>query len=253
MVPFNNGEKLRTARMRERSKGVHDHSTGQLKLSLILTSKPLYVESLNLFLPIYTFLEEALERQQHDAHLGKLYPLLPQLARAPGFRKDIDFYRENRTLTTPPEVDDYVAYLKQLEEENPVALVAWYYHMYMAIFAGGFIIQKCVRKTMKLSSSNEGVQAFMFQDNPKMVRDQLKNVINGMDLTEEQEEVLFGEGPKVFARNDELMANLRDGVAFKQAEADCCRYIVKVTVGVVVVIAAVCIPLFQSKLLVEQE
>lgn len=246
------GEMLRTARMRERSKAVHDHSTGQLKLSLILTSKPLYVETLNLFLPIYTFLEEALERQQSHEQLGRLYPLLDQIERAPGFHKDIDFFRENRTLTTPPEVDDYVAYLKQLEEENPVALVAWYYHMYMAIFAGGYIIKKCVRKTMKLSS-DEGVQAFAFQDNPKIVRDQLKDVINSMDLTKEQEEVLYEEGPKVFARNDALMTNLRGGVAFKQAEADCCRFIVKVTAGVIVVIAAVCIPLFQSKLLLEQE
>lgn len=251
MAPAN-ATSLRTHRMRERSKAVHDHSTGQLKLSLILTSKTLYAETLNLFLPIYKFLEEALERQQKHAQLGQLYPLLPQLARAPGFRKDVDFYRENRTLTTPPEVDDYVAYLKQLEKDNPVALVAWYYHMYMAIFAGGFIIKKCVTKTMKLSS-DEGIQAFVFQDNPKIIRDQLKDVINSMDLTEDQEEVLYEEGSKVFARNDELMAKLRGGVAFKQAEADCCRYIVKVTAGVMVVIAAICIPLLQSKLWLEQE
>lgn len=240
-------QQLRTDRMRERSKQVHDHSTGQLKLSLILTSKPLYAETLNLFVPIYAFLEEALERQKKHPQLGQLYPLLPELARAPGFQKDVEFHTEGCTLETPKEVDEYVAHLQKLEDENPVALVAWYYHMYMAIFAGGFIIKKAVKKTMKLSS-DQGVQAFCFTENPKTIRDKLKNTINNMDLTNAQEQVLYEEGIKVFARNDALMDNLRDGNAFKQAEADCSRFIAKVTVGVVVVIAAISIPLLQSKL-----
>lgn len=237
---------LRTDRMRNSTKQVHDHSTGQLKLGLILTSKPLYAETLSLFLPIYALLEQLLEKNKEHAQLGQLYPLLSEIARAPGFEKDIEYYKEkNVKSVTLPEVDDYLRYLTELEATNPVALLAWYYHMYMAIFAGGFIIKKTVKKTMRLTS-DEGVQAYSFSTDPKKVRDQLKSIVNSMTLTPEQEDAILKEGPKVFLRNDSLMDNLRKGAAFRNAEADCCRFITKVTVAVVVAIAAIGLAMTQS-------
>jgi len=237
---------LRTDRMRQGTKRVHDHSTGQLKLGLILAYKPLYAETLSVFLPIYAFLEEALERNKDHPQLGQLYPLLSDMARAPGFQKDVEYYRENRTIVRPAQVDDYVTYLKELEQENPTALLAWYYHMYMAIFAGGFIIKKAVTKTMRLTSE-EGVQAFAFETPAKSIRDKLKNTVNNMNLTSEEEEMVMEEGPKVFLRNDALMDELREGAAFRNAEADCCRFLTKITLGVLVAVVAVGIALMQSK------
>jgi len=239
-------QELRTDRMRESTKRVHDHSTEQLKLGLILTSKPLYAETLSLFLPIYAFLEEALERNKDHPQLGLLYPLLPELERAPGFEKDVEFYRgKDVIIEKSVPVEEYVAYLKELEETSPVALLAWYYHMYMAIFAGGFIIKKTVMKTMRLSSE-EGVQAFVFETPPNRVRDNLKQIFNDMNLSAAQEEIVIREGPKVFMRNDALMENLRGGVAFRNAEADCCRFITQVTVAVVIVLVAISIAMMQA-------
>lgn len=235
------GMSSRTDRMRESTRRVHDHSTGQVKLGLILASKPLYTETLALFLPIYKYLEDALERNKDDPFLGQLYPLLElELARAPGFQQDIEYYT-NKSIDSPlPQlVKEYILYLESVEKTNPVALLAWYYHLYMAIFGGGFIIKRTVTKTMKLSSE-QGVKAFSFgETNPKTLRTKFKEIINSMELTPQQEELIIQEGPKVFARNDELMANLREGETFKNAEADCCRFITKVIAGVLMALFAV--------------
>ena len=232
----------RTERMRQSTKKVHDHSTSQLKLGLILTSKPLYAETLSLFGPIYASLEEALERYKDHEQLGQLYPLLPDIQRATGFQKDIEFYQHENHVR-PPEVDDYVNYLKTLP---PAALLAYVYHMYMAIFAGGFIMKKIVAKSMKLSS-DEGVQAFCFEADPKRVRDTLKEIINNTSLTDEEEALLMEEGPNVFLRNDALMEAVKRGEAFQEADADCSRLLTKITVAVLVVAVAVGVALMQSK------
>jgi heme oxygenase len=178
--------------------------------------------------------------------LGQLYPLLPDIQRAAGFQKDIAFYKEDHVIVRPPEVDEYVDYLKNLEKKSPAALLAYFYHMYMAIFAGGFIIKKIVTKSMKLTSE-KGVQAFVFEADPKVVRETLKDTINNMHLTKDEEDLLMEEGPKVFLKNDALVEVVKRGNNFQQAEADCSRLLIKITLAVLVVAVAVGIALMQSR------
>jgi len=55
--------------------------------------------------------------------------------------------------------------LDELEKDDPVLLLCYAYHMYMAIFAGGFQIRKMVTKAMGLTRGEEaGVKIFCFDD-----------------------------------------------------------------------------------------
>ena len=160
---------LFTERMRSHTKKVHADSdrTVNLKLGLVLTSHRLYGESISLFGLIYERLEDILHRKKSHRHLGQFYALLPFLSRSDGFQKDISFYlsaneleelkrfrtKESKILN-PPELADYLNRLDELEREDPVRLVAYVYHMYMAIFAGGFIIKNIVKKAMRLPTSS---------------------------------------------------------------------------------------------------
>lgn len=233
--------------MRDRTKQIHEHSVSGLKLGLIVTSKPLYAETLSLFAPIFEYLEAALERNKDkEPHLKQLFPLVNDLRRGPRFRKDIAYYSQgsHHVIPSSPELDNYLNHFKELEDKSPIALVAYIYHMNMAIFAGGFLLKKMVTRAMKLKS-DEGVQAYLFDTDRRAISKRLKQVVNAMDLSPEQDELIMKESEQVFTRNDALMASLRNGKAFRDAEADCCRFVTKVTIAVVVGIVAIGAALMQ--------
>lgn len=165
-----------TERMRKGTRTVHDKSDRlvNLKLGLVLTSRALYGEAIALFAPIYERIETILERHSAHPHLGKLEPFLPTLRRAAGFEADLRFYLSPEQLAAvkvrqargePPELAAYLARLDELEKDDPVLLLCYAYHMYMAIFAGGFQIRKMVTKAMGLTRGEEaGVKIFCFDD-----------------------------------------------------------------------------------------
>jgi heme oxygenase len=167
---------LLTERMRKGTSTVHDKSDRlvNLKLGLVLTSRDLYGEAIALFAPIYQHIEDILYRQATHPQLGKLQPFLPTLRRSPGFEADLSFYLNPEQLASlkarqangePPELASYLARLDELEKDDPVLLLAYAYHMYMAIFAGGSQIRRMVTKSMGLTRGQEaGVRIFCFDD-----------------------------------------------------------------------------------------
>ena len=165
-----------TERMRTHTRTVHDKSDRavNLKLALVLTSRALYGEAIAVFAPVYQRIEQILSRQENHPQLSKLQPFLPTLCRAAGFEKDMNYYLNPEQLATikarqargePRELAAYLARLDKLEKDDPVLLLAYAYHMYMAIFAGGSQIRRMVTKAMGLTRGQDiGVEIFSFQD-----------------------------------------------------------------------------------------
>ena len=83
-----------TDEMRRASKDMHDTSDRlvNVKLGLVLTSPGLYGEALALFYPIFAKIEDIIELHKGHEQIGKIYPLLELMRRAPGFRKDMEYY-----------------------------------------------------------------------------------------------------------------------------------------------------------------
>jgi len=247
-----------TERMRSHTKNVHDESDRKvnLKLGLVLTSRRLYGESISLFSAIYERLEEILSRLKSHRHLGQFYALLPFLNRSDGFQKDISFYlsaseleelKRFRTgesdlllpkIVNPPELADYLNRLDELEREDPVRLVAYIYHMYMAIFAGGFIIKKVVKKAMRLHEDSDdgvlGLSTYKVDENGQImdgrrIRNELKRIVNEViapALTEEEMNGILEESLHVFRRNNAIVASVQGTASFESAVLRCKNFVV---------------------------
>lgn len=250
---MNNVEDDFTDRMRGHTKNVHAESdrTVNLKLGLVLTSRKLYGESISLFGLIYERLEDILHRKKSHRHLGQFYALLPFLCRSDGFQKDISFYlsaneleelkqfrTEERKIVNPPELADYLNRLDELEREDPVRLIAYVYHMYMAIFAGGFIIKNIVKKAMRLPKDSDdgvlGLSTCKVDENGQImdgrrIRKELKRILNEViapELTEEEMNGILEESLQVFRRNNALVASVEDTASFQKAVLRCKNFVI---------------------------
>ena len=244
-----------TERMRKGTRQIHDKSDKlvNLKLALVLTSRPLYGEAISLFAPIYAKLEEILGRQAvagGHPELSKLARFLPTLRRSAGFEADLRFFLSDEQLAAtkercqrgePPELAAYLARLEELERSDPILLLAYAYHMYMAIFAGGYQIRRAVKKALRLKDE-QGTRAFCFDDlgpSTKGFREEYKHAINTeLSVTEEEMSRLLGESIRVFAQNNALVATVQDSEAFATASADCTSWMLKCSVGVLAVAVA---------------
>eukprot|EP00747_Dinoflagellata_sp_TGD_P193594 gnl/TRDRNA2_/TRDRNA2_59978_c0_seq1.p1 gnl/TRDRNA2_/TRDRNA2_59978_c0~~gnl/TRDRNA2_/TRDRNA2_59978_c0_seq1.p1 ORF type:complete len:266 (+),score=39.93 gnl/TRDRNA2_/TRDRNA2_59978_c0_seq1:36-833(+) len=223
---------LLTERMRKCSRQVHDKSDRlvNLKLGLVLTSRPLYGEAIALFAPIYRRIEEIFDRHADHPQLGKLIPYLAVMRRAGAMEADVSFFCGAERLKSitmrqaegePPELAAYLARLDDIEKQDPVLLLAYLYHMYLAIFAGGAQIKRLVSKVFGLKD-DQGVHTFCFKDLDTRTKTTFKNdfkasINNDITVTDEEAERLMEESIRVFAQNNALVATIKDSRAFASA------------------------------------
>lgn len=216
-----------TERMRMSTKKVHDKSDRMvnIKLALALTSRHLYGEALGLFAPIYDTIETILEQHRGDGkRLQPLAALLVEFKRSPGFNEDIFFYlgedgaRELRDRRPPQELQEYLDHLNKIAEEDPVRLVAYVYHMYMAILAGGYMIRKLVKRTMGLKD-DRGVNALSFDPDvdTRDLRRRMKLCVDeGLGFNEKEQAAILEESGEVFRRNNEVVSTVKDSASFSR-------------------------------------
>mmetsp|Transcript_1984 Transcript_1984/g.2478 ORF Transcript_1984/g.2478 Transcript_1984/m.2478 type:complete len:257 (-) Transcript_1984:99-869(-) len=223
--------KTLTQRMRENTLDIHNESDRlvNLKLAFVLTSRELYGESIALFAQVYERLETILERHRDHPQLKPISEIiLGDVARATRFVEDIMFYlgeegykallRREVDDGKLPEVEKYLSHLSDLEQEDPVYIVPYIYHLYMAIFAGGYIIKRMVRRAMGLKVGDDrGVKLFSFpgEINTKNIREKFKSCINNeMNLSDVQEKRILEESNKVFVMNNQLIGTVQQTKLF---------------------------------------
>jgi len=222
-----------TERMRTSTKTVHDRSDRlvNLKLGLALTSPQLYGEALGLFAPVYKTIEDILERHRDGGRLQPLAALLDEFRRSPGFDEDLRFYlgedgaselrNRQKGSGAPQELREYINRLEEIGREDPVRLVAYAYHMYMAVLAGGFMIRKLVKRTMRLKD-DRGVGALSFGPDvdTRDLRRRMKLCVNEeLGLDEKEQVAVLEESGEVFRRNNEVVGTVRDSASFSRVFA----------------------------------
>jgi len=244
-----------TERMREASKKSHEKSDRlvNLKLAIVLTSPKLYGESISLFAPIYKKLEcifsmwKTMKDPRHKEIFEKLESIMPHLSRSSGFESDLSFYLSSservelkgRINKEGHPVKDYIEHLHDLGSSDPTRLLAYFYHLYMAIFAGGYIIQKMVRKTLGLpKESNEGLLVFGINHPDKLsgkaIRSQLKKIIDEdvfRLLNDKEIQGILEESILLFDMNNKVVLTVKETETFRKISN---RYVRKALVAGVV-------------------
>ncbi|KAG6623425.1 Heme oxygenase [Phytophthora cinnamomi] len=202
-----------TEQMRAATREIHsvsDHLVN-LKLVVALTDKKLYGQALMLFYYVYAQLEAAIEtHKEHEAFSG-LHGILKDIARADGIARDLKFYlgEDWSSKYQPPQaVQNYIQHLQELGEKDPMLVLPYCYHMYMAILAGGMMIKKLVKKSFK-PPEGEGLHAFAFDiKSNKALRETIKDKINAVPTDEEKKKLILVESVTCFKMNNQLVRSL---------------------------------------------
>ena len=255
-----------TDEMRRASKDIHDTSDRlvNIKLGLVLTSPGLYGEALALFYPIFAKIEDIIELHKGHEQIGKMYPLLELMRRAPGFRKDMEYYLTSDRRTELDQMvqrgensvmEEFLRHLDGISKEDPVLILAYIYHEYAGILAGGQIIRRIVQKALGLSKdSDDGVQCFCMSDKtvaPKILMSRMKKILNediAITCTEEQHQRIVDEGVEVFRRNNALVNTIHTTNAWTDASRACIKRVAIPLVGIAVFIGAYRMAYFRALL-----
>lgn len=230
--------KILTDRMRDATKAEHDKSNKlvNIKLALVVTSPPLYGEALSLFVPIFAKIEGILNDSKHP-QICKLKPLLEKLQRTPGARADMTYYLTSERRQQLEEswkansgaCSEYLQRLEWIEANDPVLIIAYVYHLYAGMLAGGQIIKRMVKKAMGLKKSGEkGVEIFCLPDGiiAKLFMAEWKKMLNEeLDLKEEEEARVIKEGNEVFRLNDALIETIKGTEAWAKAAQKCFNWV----------------------------
>lgn len=204
-----------TDRMRRSTRTVHDTSDKLVgvKLAVAFTDRQLYGTAISFFYYIFQQIEIALERNIDHEHIAPFADLLPQCARTAGFEKDLEYYLGEDYLdriSPTPAVAMYLKHLNHIEDSNPTLLLAYMYHMYMAILAGGQIIKKMARRTMNLPKDQGTALLDVAQGvNRGILRKRIKERLNALVLDKEMEQALLDESSVLFALNNKVVAGLQ--------------------------------------------
>ncbi|KAI9913687.1 hypothetical protein PsorP6_006488 [Peronosclerospora sorghi] len=201
-----------------------------LKLAVALTEKELYGRALMLFYYIYVQLESTIQRHKTHKAFSGLYELFDEFARADGIAKDLYFYLGENWMSKyqpTPAVHDYVKHLQELEKKDPILVLPYFYHMYMAMLAGGMIIKKMVQRSFTLPEK-QGLNSFSYHvENPKVTSSNLivqmysqslyvwqtlcksiKDKINAVPHDAETKKLLLVESVTCFKRNNQVVRSL---------------------------------------------
>ncbi|KAL7636116.1 UNVERIFIED_CONTAM: hypothetical protein RMT77_013935 [Armadillidium vulgare] len=231
-----------TKRMRKESHQIHNISDALInaKLGIAMSDDKVWAEGLLLFYEIFKHLESALDRLK-DTTVAELD--IPGMRRTTAFEKDLTFYLGNdwrENYTTRDSVLKYISHLTEIEENKPILLVAYIYHLYMGLFAGGQILKKKRALVMKLkfsstSDPNEGLAVVSVGPDIYKIKKKMTDAMNAIaeTLDENTKDLLIKESQNVFKFNNEMVRTI------KGADSVFIRKMLKTVVAVVILASLV--------------
>jgi heme oxygenase 2 len=100
-----------------------------------LNNDEVWADGLLVFYEIFKYLEENVS--------STVLPV--ELHRTQQFENDLEFYKGRdwqKTYKVREQVQMYLNHLYQINEKNPILLIAYVYHLYMGLLSGGQILAK---------------------------------------------------------------------------------------------------------------
>ncbi|XP_014207503.1 heme oxygenase 1 [Copidosoma floridanum] len=144
MVNMSDVEEDFCKKMRKTTREIHAVSDAMLnaKLAFGFSNDKVWADGLLVFYEIFRYLEAAMLRLK-NTEVGQLR--INGLQRTEAFEKDLEFYLGKHWMKnyTPREsVVKYLIRLRELEEKDPLLLMAYIYHLNMGLLSGGIILRK---------------------------------------------------------------------------------------------------------------
>lgn len=174
----------------------------------------MWADGLLVFYEIFKYLEENVSNQ-----------VLPEdYHRAEQFEKDLEHYKGSdwqKTYKARESVQKYLNHLYEINERNPILLIAYVYHLYMGLLSGGQILSKKRKIANKFkqnfieqrddSGVEPGEHLMSFPDKSILeLKNNLRHKIDDFskDFDDKLRHELIEESKKVFELNNEIIASV---------------------------------------------
>lgn len=173
----------------------------------------------------YSALEEEMDRNKdHPAFTPLYFPM--ELHRKEALTKDMKyFFGENweEQVQCSKATQRYVERIHYIGQNEPELLVAHAYTRYMGDLSGGQVLKKVAQRALKLPSTGEGVQFYLFEnvDNAQQFKQFYRARMNALDLNMKTKERIVEEANKAFEYNMQIFNELdqaRSALARETAE-----------------------------------
>merc|ERR1712129_264169 len=208
-------------RMRDATKAIHDTSDKlvNLKLGLSMSNDMVWANGLLVFAKVFFQLEKSLDEYPALADLD-----VEGMRRSEALEEDLDhFFGESwRTKEEPEALVKYIDHLKHIaEEDEPLLLVAYIYHLYMGLLSGGQILSKKRQFFGSDDGKVKGTAVTTFEgETPGGLKKKLRAAANalGQELDADLQERIIQEGSKVFKLNNSIIYTIEgvDEIFYKK-------------------------------------
>ncbi|NXS76831.1 HMOX2 oxygenase, partial [Pandion haliaetus] len=189
----------------ENTQFVKDFLKGRIKKELFkLATAALYFT--------YSALEEEIDRNKDNPVFAPLYfPL--ELHRREALVKDLKyFYGEDwkEKIQCSEATQHYVDRIHHVGQHEPELLVAHAYTRYMGDLSGGQVLKKVAQRALKLPSTEEGIQFYMFDNvsNAQQFKQLYRARMNALDLDRNTKERIVEEANRAFRFNMQVFDEL---------------------------------------------
>ncbi|KAK9299390.1 hypothetical protein QLX08_007563 [Tetragonisca angustula] len=205
-------------KMRKATREIHSISDALVnaKLAFGFLDDSVWADGLLIFYEIFRYLELAMIRWKHT-EVGSL--LQDELRRTEAFERDLEFYlgKEWTKNYNPREsVTKYLNHLKEIENTEPILLLAYIYHLYMGLLSGGIILRK-KRQVMRKIWPFKGPQTIVnnitdfgnsnIYELKRNMRDTMNSIAETLD--EDTKNKLIEESKMVFTLNNEIIRSIK--------------------------------------------
>ncbi|KAL1914748.1 uncharacterized protein VTP21DRAFT_8006 [Calcarisporiella thermophila] len=213
-----------TDKLNRETRAIHarTHHLIALKLVAALTDPRIYRQPLRDFYFLFRIIEEEWRTRMKTCAVLKEAYIEDLMNRRKAFERDLRAYygRGWKDVKITPRMLDYTNHVRYIGAYSPELLLAYGFTMYGALISGGQTIRSKVL-ARKLFPSN-GTNIFVFQDaqgaeiDTKVLRQQLHDKFNRLELSEEVRERLVEEAKEIFRRNIEVVEDI-SGVEYSVA------------------------------------
>ncbi|XP_078036439.1 heme oxygenase [Augochlora pura] len=212
----NKGEDTFCKKMRKATREIHTISDALVnaKLAIGLFNDSTWASGLLVFYEIFSYLEAAMHRLK-NTKIG-LFPI-DKLARTNAFETDLNFYLGEgwkRNYSPRDSVVKYLRHLREIEDTDPLLLIAYIYHLYMGLLSGGIILRKKRQLMQKILpfkvDDTHGNNITNFEcsiyELKQTVRDTMNKIAETLD--EDTRNKLIEESKIVFSLNNEIIRSI---------------------------------------------
>ncbi|KAK1130267.1 hypothetical protein K0M31_018405 [Melipona bicolor] len=203
-------------KMRKATREIHSISDALVnaKLAFGFLDDSVWTDGLLIFYEIFRYLELAMIRWKHT-EVGSL--LQDELRRTEAFECDLEFYLGKewiKNCNPRGSVTKYLNHLKEIENTEPILLLAYIYHLYMGLLSGGIILRKkkqAMQKIWPFKGSQTAVNIIDFGNSniyelKRNMRDTMNSIAETLD--EDTKNKLIEESKMVFTLNNEIIRSI---------------------------------------------